>query len=89
MSPRSGSDKYDDEAVGLQRETDARVVVVMVIGGKRGTGFSVHGELPDLLTLPERLRFMALSIERTIMNPGEPPKAFAADEASVKIAVGK
>jgi hypothetical protein len=40
----NGPGKYDDYCTRVREETDAHAAIVLVIGGKRGSGFSVQSE---------------------------------------------
>ncbi len=64
-----GPGKYDRECTQVRQSTDAEAVVVIVINGNRGAGFSVQGTphatplLPDLLELlAKQIRADALKL---------------------------
>lgn len=61
-----GGGKYDDlcHEVWDKCEATDGLVMVAVIGGNNGNGFSVKGEISKTLMLPHLLRFMADEIER-------------------------
>jgi len=61
--------KYDDCATMVREHTGARGVAVLVIGGKRGSGFAVHGDFLTMATLPKLLEEMARQI-RADMEQG-------------------
>jgi hypothetical protein len=62
--PDSGG-RYDPEATRVRDQTGAAMVLVVVVAGDRGTGFSVQAIDPVLLTtLPTLLRNVADNIER-------------------------
>ncbi len=61
-----GPGKYDDFATRVMEETAAAGVVVIVIAGKAGSGFSVQGPLPVQRSLPAMLRFLADQIENDL-----------------------
>lgn len=64
MSGKNGPGKYDPECTSVLVATKAVCVVMLVIHGDRGTGFSVTSQSPEVLTqLPEVLRHLADSIE--------------------------
>jgi hypothetical protein len=64
-----GPGKYDDLATHVREETDARLVIIAVIGGHQGGGFSVQTLDPKMmLMLPEMLRNMADMIERDVSS---------------------
>lgn len=58
-----GPGKYENEATYVREETNAEAVVVCVIGGKLGSGFSVQAPAYILSELPRMLRAMADGIE--------------------------
>jgi hypothetical protein len=60
----AGPGKYDVAASNARLETLATGVVLMVINGVHGHGFSVQVRLEDLPGLPALLRTMADEIER-------------------------
>lgn len=56
--------KYDAECATVQLTTDAHTVILVVVGGDRGDGFSVVSRDPDAgKKLPHMLRNMADQIE--------------------------
>jgi hypothetical protein len=59
-----GAGKYDDAATAVRVATGAQGVVLIVVGGWEGSGFSVQGPVPLLKDLPNILRYMADQIER-------------------------
>ena len=60
-----GPGRYDDLASIVREETGADCVVVMVIGGKRGNGFSVQVTSLDMLAhLPPLLADIAKQIRK-------------------------
>ena len=57
--------KYDDACTNARRETGAVGVVLIVIAGDHGHGFSVQTAEPDLeKQLPTLLRYVANMIEQ-------------------------
>ena len=58
-----GPGKYDAEATMVQQSTEAHGVIVIVIGGNRGEGFSCQATADVTLALPKLLRTMADQIE--------------------------
>jgi hypothetical protein len=58
-----GPGKYDAHATMVRLETGAEGVIVLVLGGKAGSGFSVQGTLDVQFRLPTLLRSMADQIE--------------------------
>jgi hypothetical protein len=61
----AGPGKYDAEATLVRERTEAHTVVVIVLGGLQGEGFSVQSEDPHVHEqLPVILRQVAKSIEK-------------------------
>ena len=61
-----GPGKYDPEAQGVREATHAQSVMLIVINGDRGSGFSVQSDLTTLARLPTMLRFMAEEIDKDL-----------------------
>src|SRR4029077_12827865 len=66
-----GAGKYDDlctlvrKAVGLVEDGEmSGAVMVIVLGGNRGNGFSMQSDLESLLALPELLENVASQIRK-------------------------
>jgi len=61
---------YDDEAERLIKETQAAAVVLMVLDGTKGSGFSVSGVEGNrdsvIVRIPAILRHMADEIQKDI-----------------------
>jgi hypothetical protein len=57
-----GPGKYDRECTVLREDMNAQGVVVIVMGGDRGDGFSAQMSMPLLMSLPEVLRRIADAI---------------------------
>lgn len=56
--------RYDSQSELLFKLLDAKAVLLMVIGGVKGTGFSVSVQDPELIKkLPQILRDMADMME--------------------------
>ena len=60
-----GPGKYDDLATWVREQAEARGVIVLVLDGKLGSGFSVQATLDVTVRLPALLRHMADDIERS------------------------
>jgi hypothetical protein len=62
--PKSnGPGKYDWLASGVRQQSNAELVVVLVLGGSLGNGFSVQAVAPEYLQkLPDMLENMARQI---------------------------
>ena len=65
-----GPGKYDDLTTIVSRRSAARGVIVMVIDGKRGSGFSVQATAEITAALPALLREVADRIERDLKGGG-------------------
>lgn len=64
-----GPGKYDEEATMVRLSTMARAVLVIVLGGNRGQGFSIQSDHPDILkAMPSMLRNIADQIEQDTKN---------------------
>ena len=64
----TGPGKYDDMATVVRRNTSAKAVIVAVIEGSAGNGFSVQGYPEHLIHLPAMLRRMADQIEHDMSD---------------------
>lgn len=58
-----GPGKYDDLARLVRIQANAEAVLVVVIGGDKGEGFSVQATADIVLQLPRLLRVVADQIE--------------------------
>jgi hypothetical protein len=66
-----GPGKYDDLATIVRERTAAQGVIVIVLGGSRGSGFSVQVEGADISAkLPAMLRNVADGIEQDVAKSG-------------------
>lgn len=66
MPPVGPGGKYERETIEAARATRAKLVVLMVLGGSRGTGFGVSvraDQAPLIADLPAILRAVADEIE--------------------------
>jgi hypothetical protein len=59
-----GPGKYDDVATIARVATKAKGIIIIVLGGELGNGFSVQMEAPDLEIMPGILRDLADQIEK-------------------------
>jgi hypothetical protein len=72
-----GPGKYDTEASEVMEATRAAGIVLLIVGGDRGEGFSVQGPLSLLVALPGMLREVADAVEADVSTmrlddkPGE------------------
>ena len=60
-----GPGKYDDACTAARESTDAAAVILIVLDGRHGSGFSVQANLATTFALPQILRRAADDIERT------------------------
>jgi hypothetical protein len=70
-----GPGKYDDACTAVRVATDAQGVVLIIVNGHSGSGFSVQGTLAMLRDLPTVLRTIADQIERDNSEGGSAPLA--------------
>lgn len=66
-----GPGKYDDLATRIREDNDADAVVVVVINGIRGTGFSVQATGPALLALPQVFHDMSHAMQGDVEKLAE------------------
>jgi hypothetical protein len=58
----NGPGKYDDETTMVRMGTKARAVVLIVLDGREGSGFSVQAPPHVLAELPNMLESIAMQI---------------------------
>jgi hypothetical protein len=63
-----GPGKYDDVATDVRTKTQAEGVIVLVINGNRGGGFSAQLTPAMTFAMPQILRDMADQIETTTVG---------------------
>lgn len=69
-----GPGKYDDictkirAELGISDYSDGGCVVLIVMGGNRGPGFSVQADLESSLLLPDMLEDVARQIRRDLLG---------------------
>lgn len=70
-----GPGKYDDVCTLVREQTAALGVIVMVINGKHGHGFSVQADPMTLAGLPEILEDIARQLrnDRAKLPPNQSP----------------
>lgn len=61
-----GPGKYDDICTSAREQAGADGVVLIVIGGKHGNGFSVQADVPVTLALPDLLEVVARDLRADI-----------------------
>lgn len=61
-----GPGKYDDACTEVREKTGADGIILIVIRGNQGDGFSAQASPEDTLRLPEMLRYMAQQIEESL-----------------------
>lgn len=59
-----GPGVYDEVCTMVREATEAQAVVVMVIGGKHGSGFSIQGTAYALSQVPDALDMIAPQVRR-------------------------
>jgi hypothetical protein len=59
----AGPGKYDDLATWVRKKAQARAIVVIVVEGANGSGFSVQTQPGLILDLPALLRRVADDID--------------------------
>jgi hypothetical protein len=59
----AGPGKYDDLATEARTRAQARAAIVIIVGGTKGSGFSVQVEDGVILSLPAVLRMVADEID--------------------------
>ncbi len=62
----TGPGKYDDEATWVRRATKALGVVVIVVQGTHGSGFSVQMPRVALQALPDMLEDLARDVRKDL-----------------------
>jgi hypothetical protein len=67
-----GPGKYDEECALVRQSLDASGVVLLVIGGPKGGGFSVQMPLAEMHRLPAALDMIAREIRADLA--GMPPE---------------
>lgn len=63
-----GPGKYDEECTKIREETMAGGVLLIVMKGKKGSGFSVQAPFEAILGLPAILRDTARQIEESFQK---------------------
>lgn len=59
-----GPGKYDDLCTIVREQAQAAGVIVIVIGGNKGSGFSCQADLMATAKLPDLLEIMAAEIRK-------------------------
>lgn len=67
--PIGDGGKYDAECNEMRIRLGASVVLLIVLEGKRGTGFSASGNIDLMAAVPSILRDTAGSIEKDLSPP--------------------
>lgn len=65
-----GPGKYDAECSTAQKATNASSVILIVLGGDRGDGFSVQATPDVIWAMPDMLREIAKQLEIDIPGIG-------------------
>jgi len=61
-----GPGRYDDLCTLVRKRAKAEGVVVIIVGGNRGHGFAVQGDLELTERLPDMLESVARDIRRSL-----------------------
>lgn len=67
-----GPGKYDSYCTMVRQDTKAKAVVVIVLEGEKGSGFSCQADVVTTMQLPDLLEFVAAEIRRSsphVENP--------------------
>lgn len=59
-----GPGRYDDECTSLLERYHAHGVILVVMGGDKGEGFSMQADLETTLRLPEILEHIAAQLRQ-------------------------
>jgi hypothetical protein len=60
-----GPGKYDDEATEIREKLHAAGIILIVLGGDKGQGFSAQLDFAATMAIPEILRTVADQIEES------------------------
>jgi len=69
-----GPGKYDDLATYCREKTHADGVILMIIGGEQGEGFSLQATPQVLFAAPRALRILADQLEADLYEQTKVPK---------------
>lgn len=58
-----GPGKYDDECTRIMEDQQAEGIILIIVGGKKGHGFSCQATPQVVAGLPQILRNVALELE--------------------------
>lgn len=61
----NGSGKYDDLCTEVRQKSGAEGVIVIVLGGHLGNGFSVQADVDTLARIPDLLESVAKQIRQS------------------------
>ena len=65
MAPMAiGHGKYDDECTEVREKTKAGAILLIILGGEKGDGFSVQIPVEMLGAVPSMLRYLADEIQK-------------------------
>jgi hypothetical protein len=60
-----GPGKYDDETTAIREKLKASGIILIVLGGDKGEGFSAQLDFASTMAMPEILRTVADQIEES------------------------
>lgn len=61
----NGAGKYNDLCTEVRKQAEAQGAIVIVLGGKLGSGFSVQADVDTLSLLPEMLETIAKQLRQS------------------------
>lgn len=62
-----GAGKYDDLCTIVREQADARVAIVIIVGGNKGQGFAIQSDdLTVLAAVPDMLELLARLIREDL-----------------------
>jgi len=64
----TGPGKYDELATQVREQAEAQGVILMVLDGKDGSGFSVQADMATTMALPELLENVAKQIRNDLIE---------------------
>jgi hypothetical protein len=62
----AGPGKYDQLCTIVRQKARAEAAIVVIVGGERGSGFSVQGDPAVIIQFPEMLEEMAKEIRESM-----------------------
>jgi hypothetical protein len=81
----AGGGKYDEECTEIREKTQSKGVLLIVIDGIKGGGFSAQMTPEHMAKMPGVLRIVAEQIERDMQNPETLSNAEPEEEEKVDV----